>query len=255
MFVGARGDDTGFTDSGLTYVFDAETAQLLQTLANPRPSSGDAFGHSVSVWGSRLVISAPFEDGTTYDRGAVHIFESLSGVSAPAAPTNFAAMTTGTNSAQVTWVDNSVNETGFRVERFDGHGFVTIALVAANATSVEVKKLESSAANELRVRSFNSGGTSTPSNTAIATTPQLVVINGTAGEDTFHVIRSGSKLYVYESTDPIGQPAYLSELAALGATVTINAAGGNDALFVNSGGQSSLGVGNSSMLRQEAPIL
>ncbi|MEX2142291.1 MAG: lamin tail domain-containing protein [Pirellulales bacterium] len=71
----------------------------------------------------------------------------------------------------------------------------------------------------------------------------LTTITGTEGNDTYYVVRSGAQLHVYENTPPIGQPTYSSELSALGPSLTINTLGGDDSMFVDSGGQGALGLG------------
>jgi hypothetical protein len=70
----------------------------------------------------------------------------------------------------------------------------------------------------------------------------LTTITGTAGNDTYYVVRVGSQLHIYENTSPVGQPTYSSELSALGPSVTINSLGGDDSLTVDTGGQPSLGL-------------
>ena len=72
--------------------------------------------------------------------------------------------------------------------------------------------------------------------------PAITTINGTDGNDTFHVVRSGSQLHIYQNTPPTGQPTHSIELASLGGTLTINALDGNDSLIVNTGGQPTLGL-------------
>jgi hypothetical protein len=74
VVVGAPYDDTGATDSGSAYVFDAATGNLLATLNNPTPASQDIFGPSVAFSGGRFVVGAPYEDGIAADRGAAYIF-------------------------------------------------------------------------------------------------------------------------------------------------------------------------------------
>ena len=44
MVVGAYTDDTGATNAGSAYVFDAATGNLLHTLNNPTPAASDYFG-------------------------------------------------------------------------------------------------------------------------------------------------------------------------------------------------------------------
>jgi hypothetical protein len=69
-----------------------------------------------------------------------------------------------------------------------------------------------------------------------------VTIMGTSGRDTLHVVRSGSRLHVFDSLPYTSEPAYSFELAMLGGTLTIDLLGGDDSLVVNTGGQPDLGV-------------
>lgn len=74
----------------------------------------------------------------------------------------------------LSWTDNSNNETGFAIERVLGTGanpaFVKIGEVAANVTTYIDKNLPNNTTYTYRVRAFNEGGQSAPSNTATATT-------------------------------------------------------------------------------------
>ena len=63
IVVGAMWDDTGATDTGSVYVFDAASGNLLRTLNNPTPADDDEFGSSVAISGSTIVVGAP-GDGT-----------------------------------------------------------------------------------------------------------------------------------------------------------------------------------------------
>jgi hypothetical protein len=83
---------------------------------------------------------------------------------------------------------------------------------------------------------------SQPDAATMVTGSSLATINGTDGNDTYHVVRVGSQLHIYENVPPVGQPTYSSEIAALGPSVTINTLGGNDAVTVNTGGQPTLGL-------------
>jgi hypothetical protein len=157
-------------------------------------------------------------------------------------PTNLTATAAAPNRIQLSWTDTTSDETGFKIERLDGGNFVEIASVSANVTSYENTNLQSSLNYTYRVRAFNAGGTSEPSNTASATTPQLVTIDGAAADDTFHVVRAGSILRVYVNAAPVGQPTFSSELAAMNGTLTINSGDGSDAVNVDSGGQADLGL-------------
>lgn len=82
------------------------------------------------------------------------------------------------------WTDNSTNEDGFSIERALGTGaFSEIHQTAANVTTYTDPNLAEKTTYCYRLRAFNSGGNSSYSNTACATTPQLPP-NGTPGNVT-----------------------------------------------------------------------
>ncbi len=74
---------------------------------------------------------------------------------------------TGMETVTLNWTDNSINETGFKIERREGHGvFGQIATVGANATTYEDPGLTRGVTYTYRVRAYNSGGNSDYSNEA-----------------------------------------------------------------------------------------
>ncbi len=90
--------------------------------------------------------------------------------SPPAAPTNLSAAAVSQTRIDLTWGDNSDNEAGFRVERWNGSLYIAIATLGANATSYSNTGLLAATTYRYRVIAFNAGGDSPPSNTAEATT-------------------------------------------------------------------------------------
>ena len=84
IVVGAPYDDLGGTDSGAVKVYRASTGALVQILANPTPAPNDAFGYSVGISGTRVVVGAPFDDMGAVNAGSVHVFD-LAGAT-PATP-------------------------------------------------------------------------------------------------------------------------------------------------------------------------
>jgi hypothetical protein len=73
LAVGASGAFVGGVAAGCAYVFDLSggvPASLVATLPNPSPSSGDSFGSSAAIAGSRVVVGAPF-----HEAGRVFIFD------------------------------------------------------------------------------------------------------------------------------------------------------------------------------------
>jgi len=79
VVVGAYGDDTGASDAGAAYVFDAASGNLLRTLDNPTPAASDWFGWSVAVSGSTVVVGAYQDDAGATDAGSAHVFDAVSG--------------------------------------------------------------------------------------------------------------------------------------------------------------------------------
>jgi subtilisin family serine protease len=91
----------------------------------------------------------------------------------PAAPTNLIATVISKSQINLTWTDNSGNETGFRIERCKGAtctNFALIATVGANVTSYSNTKLTANTTYRYRVYAYNAGGISGYSNIVTATT-------------------------------------------------------------------------------------
>ncbi len=94
--------------------------------------------------------------------------------SVPAAPTSVAAATLSSSSVRLTWVDNSNNETSFRVEaRTGAAAFAEVASFAANTTTGDVTGLSPNTAYDFRMRSANGQGFSGYTSTVSATTLPL----------------------------------------------------------------------------------
>ncbi|TVR47965.1 MAG: PKD domain-containing protein, partial [Puniceicoccaceae bacterium] len=89
----------------------------------------------------------------------------------PAAPTGLAATATAHDSVQLSWTAGDASETGFRIERDSGAGFVLLANVGAGVTSHLDSSVVGSTAYTYRVRAFNAAGNSAWSNQAQTTTP------------------------------------------------------------------------------------
>lgn len=79
LVVGTPTDEQGASDSGRAYLINAATGALIRTLENPTVAAGDQFGTSVAIAGNYAVVSAPFDDGTATDAGAVHLFDAVTG--------------------------------------------------------------------------------------------------------------------------------------------------------------------------------
>jgi len=91
----------------------------------------------------------------------------------PVPPSMLTAISPTFNQINLAWVDNSNNETGFKIERKTGSGgtYAQIGSVEANVTSYSDAGLADSTQYFYRVRATNNTGESDYSNEANATTP------------------------------------------------------------------------------------
>lgn len=103
---------------------------------------------------------------------AVGVTGLSTGSSAPLAPSGLSATATSSSQINLTWVDNSTNETGYYIERSSngGSSFTQIASVGSNVTSYSNTGLTASTSYTYRIRAYNANGNSAYSNTASATT-------------------------------------------------------------------------------------
>lgn len=91
----------------------------------------------------------------------------------PAAPSGLSAAAVSTTRINLSWTDNSSNESGFRIERCKNPNctnFAQIAQVGAGVTTFADTAVARNTAYNYRVRAFNAGGNSAYSNTAAAKT-------------------------------------------------------------------------------------
>jgi FG-GAP repeat len=80
VIIGAFLDDTGATDSGTAYLFNADTGELVHTILNPNPGDADLFAGAVDIDGDKILISARADDTTdVIDAGAVYLFDAGTG--------------------------------------------------------------------------------------------------------------------------------------------------------------------------------
>jgi titin len=90
----------------------------------------------------------------------------------PATPSGLSVVANGQTRIDLTWTDNSGNETGFRIERCTGVGcsnFAEITTVSANVTTYADNGVTADASYTYRVRSYFNGSSSY-SNTSTTTT-------------------------------------------------------------------------------------
>ena len=99
----------------------------------------------------------------------------------PAAPSDLTGTAVSSTQVNLTWLDNSTNEDGFKIERKTGTGaFSVIATLPTHTGTGSMSYSDTTAAASTtytyQVRSFNAaGGDSTPSNQVTVTTPAAPV--------------------------------------------------------------------------------
>ena len=90
----------------------------------------------------------------------------------PVAPSNLAAVATSSSQINLSWTNNAPTATGFIIQRSADSGttFTQVGTTSASATTYFDTGLAAGATYVYRVLATNGGGSSTPSNTATATT-------------------------------------------------------------------------------------
>jgi len=148
-------------------------------------TAGGSSGSPVLAYSDHLVVSL-HHCGTCPNRGIpippiiTHMGSSIPANAIgggtppepPAAPSNLVANAVACNKVDLTWTDNSDNESGFRIERStNGADFGEINTVGANVTAYSDTTVAENTSYWYRVRAYNGAGNSAYSNTATATTP------------------------------------------------------------------------------------
>ena len=90
----------------------------------------------------------------------------------PSAPSNLTATATSCNNVNLSWSDNSNNESGFKIERKEsGSTYSEIATVPANTTTYADTTVQAQKTYYYRVRAYNAYGNSSYTNEVNVTTP------------------------------------------------------------------------------------
>jgi len=129
---------------------------------------------------------------------------TLTTTARPAAPSGLAATPASSSSISLSWVDNSNNETGFKIERGTGStggSFTQIAIVGAGVVVFSDTGRAASTTYRYRVRANNSAGDSAFSNVAIATTPSATPPAAPSGLTATPVSSDSISLFWVDNSD------------------------------------------------------
>ncbi|MGS2723703.1 fibronectin type III domain-containing protein [Porticoccus sp. GXU_MW_L64] len=148
---------------------------VLTTVAANATSFTDTTTQVGVNYGYRVVALNGNGDAVASDTVTIVVSPSV-----PAVPSNLSASEGNNNSVNLTWTDNSDNETSFRIERRVGNGnFATFSDQPANATRFTDNTTSAGTTYTYRVIARNSGGDSAASNEAtitLATPPPVVPV-------------------------------------------------------------------------------
>lgn len=158
-------------------LFDANGG-LIAT-ADPSTSFGASITATVAAGSYRVAVSSHggYGDVGQYAVGGTIVVSTNS----VGAPSNLVAATQSISQINLSWIDNSTNETGFRVDRsLDGATWTTIATLGANSTIFSALDLTAGTNYVFRVSAFNTTSVSDFSNIVTTATLALAPANLTA---------------------------------------------------------------------------
>ncbi|MDP8240352.1 MAG: fibronectin type III domain-containing protein [Candidatus Hatepunaea meridiana] len=107
------------------------------------------------------------------------------GTQAPAAPENLAATVLSDSQIHLTWTDSSSNESGFYIQKKenDSSDWQTVNTLETDTEEFEDTDLEEGSQYQYRIKAYNEGGESDPSNTVDVTTLAKAPSDLAAGQD------------------------------------------------------------------------
>ncbi len=138
-------------------------------------------GHSGSTWDKVYSTGHSYYSPNVYEW---FLTKSKSGSTAPApvvlnAPSNFSVSAVSSSTINLSWKDNSNNETGFEIQRSlsSQSGFSLVSTMPANTTTFSDAGLSSSTTYYYRVRTIDASQASSYSPVANATTSTEIIVS------------------------------------------------------------------------------
>jgi List-Bact-rpt repeat protein/fibronectin type III domain protein len=222
-------NETGFKISrsvdGVTFAVLVTVGQNVTTYSNT--------GLTASTTYSYRVQSTNANGDSAYSNTATATTPSLP----PAAPSSLTATAASTSDVTIAWVDNSNDETAFKIERsLDGVVFSQIATVGTNVTVYADSALAAATTYWYRVRASNATGDSLFSNVASAMTLAATPTAPTAPSNLSAMAGSGLTVSLKWKDNSNNETGFKIERSPDGATFTQIATVGQDvAAYTDSG--------------------
>jgi titin len=155
----------------------------------------------------------------------------------PAAPSDLEATAVSSSGIELTWDDNSTNETGFKIERKKSGGtYVQFATVYNNVTTYTNTGLSRDTEYYYRVRAYNSAGNSAYSNEDSATTGDVTDDTPDKPSDLEAKAVSSSRIELTWDDNSTNETGFKIERKKSGGSYTqIATVGRNDTTYTNTG--------------------
>jgi len=170
-------------------------------------------------------------DGKVLTGGRINANNSI--LNLPSSPSDLNTTVVSNSQIDLSWTDNSYNETGFKIERKTGSGgtYVQINSVGSNVTSYSDKGLTESTRYYYRVRAYGSTGNSGYSNEASGTTCPV------APSDLSATAVSSSRIDLTWTDNSSGESGFKIErkTGSEGAYTQIGTVGANVTSYSNTG--------------------
>ena len=183
----------------------------------------------------KTIFNAVVESGKITKSDGINVFPPSGGGTSPSTPSNLSAISISSSQINLTWVDNSDNEDGFKIERkLIGGTYAEIKIVPANTTTYSDTGLKSNTTYYYRVRAYNSYGNSNYSNEVSVSTksddtvpPKLTVTypqqNAILNTKNFSIVGTtepGATLTINGNTVSVGSDGSFSYNAVISGPAT-----------------------------------
>jgi hypothetical protein len=183
----------------------------------------------------KTIFNAIIESGKITKSDGINVFPPSGEGTAPSAPSNLFATSISNSQINLTWVDNSDSEDGFKIERkVAGGTYFEIKTLSANTTSYSDTGLNSNTTYYYRIRAYNSYGNSSYSNevsvsttsgdtlppTVTVTYPQQNAILNTKNFTITGTTEPGATLTINNNSVSVGANGSFSYDAAISGPAT-----------------------------------